>query len=147
MRKIKFREWDKHREEIYGKGHGMSYGEREDFDDMVGWRFAHEEGLGEEPRILMQYTGLKDKKGREIYEGDILYYTVFDRYDNDKQYKGIVKWSIDDAWWFLANIDDSDFQGSDYHPLGWVWQQDDEPVVIGNIYENTELLKEGQTNG
>ncbi len=52
MREIKFREWETERKT-------MVVGEREDYDDSVGFRFAHEEG-GE--RILMQWTGLKRQK-------------------------------------------------------------------------------------
>lgn len=62
MRKIKFREWDVDRGTL-------SYSRREDFDDMVGFRFEHQES-GE--RILDQFTNLKDTNGMEIYENDII---------------------------------------------------------------------------
>ncbi|MCO7127781.1 YopX family protein [Sporolactobacillus shoreicorticis] len=144
MREIKFRIYDKQDEQmIEWSDLYRYYGIPEDWDmeDLLNGQ------ADDEYSEVMQSTGLKDKNGREIYEGDILYYTVFDRFDHDQQYKGIVKWSDDDAQWFLASIDGSDFQGPDFHPLGWVWRQDDEPEIIGNIYENPNLLKEGETNG
>jgi uncharacterized phage protein (TIGR01671 family) len=136
VREIKFREWDKHREEIYGKGHGMSYGEREDFDDMVGWRFAHEENFGEEPRVLMQFTGLKDKNGREIYEGDIVNVVVRGGYRSGfEQFIKSVPVTYNEK---IACFD----------PFGWcvMWCKDEKVIsaeVIGNIHENPDLLKEG----
>jgi uncharacterized phage protein (TIGR01671 family) len=77
--------------------------------------------------ILMQFTGLKDKNGKEIYEGDIV---RFNYSDEQNGYSGsqIVKFAEFEAGFYpfclrsrwRANIDDIE--------------------VIGNIYENPELL-------
>ena len=66
MREIKLRAWDK-------KEKKMHYRNMEMFDDMIGFRFGHF-GIdtNKEDIKLMQYTGLKDKNGTEIYDGDVL---------------------------------------------------------------------------
>ena len=69
MREIKFRAWDKKCIEVYGTG--MSYGEHEYFDDMLAFRFNHFESDNPSEIIYEQFTGLCDKNGREVYEGDI----------------------------------------------------------------------------
>ena len=79
-----------------------------------------------------QYTGLKDKKGTKIFEGDILDYTLFDAFDEDHQYKGVVKW-IDDC--FICDNSDG------FNGFAWVVNQSLELEVIGNITDNPELMK------
>lgn len=71
---------------------------------------------------IMQYTGLKDKNGKEIYEGDIL--------DDNKPW--VVKSSTNGAWM----LDYANGSGEKYlYPIMQHLE------IIGNIYENPELLK------
>lgn len=71
---------------------------------------------------LMQYTGLKDKNGVEIYEGDIIH-----AFGAPLE----VKWIVDG--WF------ADCEKTRICEAGQEW--DDNCEVIGNIHENPELLK------
>ena len=73
---------------------------------------------------LMQYTGLKDKNGKEIYEGDIIEFTV-------GKFKAEVMWNDKGFWGIKCDVFCNDTL---YFP---------ETKVIGNIYENPELLENG----
>lgn len=79
--------------------------------------------------VIEQYTGLKDKNGKEIYEGDILEYTTY-FYGKEKKHRTEVKWR---EW-------DSDDFGTP-HNVGF-FNIDGNEVIIGNIHENPELLGE-----
>lgn len=84
------------------------------------------------PDTIGQYTGLKDKDGNKIFEGDILDYTLFDAFGEDHQYKGVVKW-IDDC--FICDNSDG------FNGLAWAVNQSLELEVIGNVTDNPELIK------
>ena len=74
---------------------------------------------------LMQFTGLKDKNGKEIYEGDIIGW---------KSTRKVKKWTyrevVKDIREFYANMINERSDGAYWHY-----------EIIGNIYENPELLK------
>ncbi|CAH1855944.1 YopX family protein [Convivina praedatoris] len=134
MREIKFREWDETRAEFYGgEIPGMSYGVREDYDDMVGFRFAHEENSFKgKKRLLEQYIGLVDKNGKEIYEGDIVKFDIL---------IGVPKLGIVVYEKYCFNIKGFYESGFDYPTLAFSEYDQMQFEVIGNIHENPELLE------
>ena len=88
--------------------------------------------FGENAKIdeleLMQSTGLKDKNGKEIFEGDIVDY---------KGRKAVVKWHGSYASFIYRFVDELKERVSEWHPLFLAYYHFE---VIGNIYENKELL-------
>lgn len=140
MREIKFRAWvDGFLPEQTGMFYGVDLLRNTisgGYDRINAWRNnnSYKFKSEEEPFILMQYTGLKDRNGVEIYEGDIV----------NKQYHNL---SVLDGIGVveMGTGDDSD---------GWAhgqwlgWKAGDSSLldvaesceVIGNIYENKELL-------
>lgn len=77
---------------------------------------------------LMQSTGLKDKNGKEIFEGDIVDY---------KGRKAVVKWHGSYASFIYRFVDELQERKSEWKPLYLAYYHFE---VIGNIYENKELL-------
>ena len=83
-----------------------------------------------EDMILMQYTGLKDKNGKEIYEGDII---------SNGYEKCIVVWVKEQAG-FMLKLTNKEYEKEKWTNPMIDLRKDDE--VIGNIYENPELLED-----
>lgn len=79
--------------------------------------------------ILMQSTGLKDKNGKEIFEGDIVDY---------KGREAVVKWHGSYASFIYRFVDGLQERVSEWDPLFLACYHFE---VIGNIYENPELLE------
>ncbi len=75
---------------------------------------------------LMQFTGLTDKNGKDIYEGDIYY-------QGDKNILYVVVWH--DTGLIGHQVGSSSYAGLTY------WN--DKIEVIGNVYENPELIEDG----
>ena len=78
--------------------------------------------------IFTQSTGLKDKNGKEIFEGDIVDY---------KGRKAVVKWHGSYASFIYRFVDELQERVSEWHPLFLAYYHFE---IIGNIYENKELL-------
>ena len=111
MRAIKFRVWDKTLNMI----HCWSAIEN---------HFTFEELLDTNFFEAMQYTGLKDKNGVEIYEGDILSYFGFE-YEVTFE-ESAFGWSEDGQFYAFAEMAIDEIEKT---------------KIIGNIYENPELVK------
>ncbi|MFS9197120.1 YopX family protein [Streptococcus parasanguinis] len=119
----KFRAWDKTDKEMYLVDEiNFNRGEFESIGD--GITFLR----GADEVELMQSTGLKDKNGKEVFVGDIIKCTrgCLREVYLEKEYGGTYVGGMPAV--YLKGI-----------RKGYAWTGDEE--IIGNIYENTELLE------
>lgn len=94
---------------------------------------------------LIQFTGLKDKHAEEICEGDILTSTEYPFQDDGKyNYHGVVEWGQDEAAYYLTKHLVNKNRRGISHGISEMLGQEDLTTfeIIGNIYENPELLEE-----
>lgn len=105
------------------------------------WYISNKEGIPFAfeviPETIGQYTGLKDKNGKEIYEGDIV---KFDEYKYEKLVQSIIseiKWCEELCSLSLVVSEQQGTRGTLSHLLDY----NKEVKVIGNIFDNPELLE------
>lgn len=145
MRVFKFRAWNPETKKMFY-----------DFDQNIKevalvksiHLFVYETGLAH--KTLMQFTGLIDKNGKEVYEGDIIKWKETRFWNKEQEEKGVAmprffKSAVvyDDAGFLVSSTQEFDtplccfFGTEDVHN-----QFDYKAEVIGNIYENPELLNQ-----
>lgn len=117
---IKFRAWDSYHKIWFqdGAGFALSWDATEIFDDNSNEHSTKD-------IVFEQFTGLLDKNGMEIYEGDIV--LLHDHPTGVDDCKTFVS--------FRAGCFVADFNGITLNDYGTAWIQ-----VIGNIHQNPELL-------
>ena len=130
QRPIKFRAWDK----LQGKMIQSVNYTLDMFGTSFYWIFGYEpvKHLRLSDFELMQYTGLKDKNGKEIYEGDIVQIQYWK--DKPDMATGKIQWNIEDACFEIEWALGDTYGFSDMLDLSASLE------VIGNIWENKGLL-------
>ena len=124
MKEIKFRVWDK----TLNKIHCWS---------AIEDHFTFEELLDDNFFEAMQYTGLKDKYGTEIYDGDYIRYSM--RTINGSIYTHVCRvFQHESGTWRIEGYHEDNHS---YETKGTVYAAHLICEVIGNIYENPELAK------
>ena len=117
MREIKFRAWNQAEKKMIVNRVGFHYEQH----PYTKW-----DDCGDD-LILMQYTGLKDKNGKEIYEGDVVKFIPKD-FEDGITWERVVRWQ---DW------------GAVLCPQGFPdWTKVKDVEIIGNIYKNPELLED-----
>jgi uncharacterized phage protein (TIGR01671 family) len=128
VREIKFRSWSGPWSS--GKYRMIYSGDLR--EEGNAYNFSFDDG------ILMQYTGLRDKNEKEIYEFDIVYVTSL-LAENNTSFRAIVEWGVSGfVIRRISNFTDGFYMYPvimDLNPMAFSFE------VIGNIYENPELLE------
>ena len=121
MREIKFRAWDREKKKMYEVENICFYGHKS-----VTLQYNPVIKKAIDDIEIMQFTGMKDCAGKEIYDGDIV------RTDDEDEELATIDWG-DDTLKFMVT------HGNVCSDLGEYYPRDIE--VIGNIYDNPELLR------
>lgn len=151
MRTIKFRAWDKEKKIMYSfdeimkvkiekRPFGYDFYFRETYLPPENRRFPWtpnvilQQWYSSNPWLeIMQYTGLQDKNGKEIYEGDVVRFKYWDNdIPQDATNWGVVAYRNEMACFYLTQN------------VCITLAKQREMEIIGNIYEHSHLLSGGQ---
>ena len=125
--RFRFRVWLKDTNKMYNV-HSLHIGTNK---AIISSRYGNVSIYINKNSILMQSTGLKDKNGKLIYEGDIIV--------NEKFVKYITRWNDNIGQFYISKINPSKYDNwKDWH----LARHDLDYELIGNVYENPELLEE-----
>lgn len=117
---------------------GFRYPQQEQLNDII---YIFSRKLGEWgfdyalviPETVGQFTGLTDKNGEKIFEGDIV--SIKESWGKyAREYREVVKWELNGFYPFADSPENCGHCGGAYNSS--------ESEVIGNIHDNKELLKE-----
>lgn len=137
-REIKFRAWDERWEVMYENFQFIKSGdENNDWIVFTASNIPFDSNWKDNPFLrqqlkIMQYTGLKDKEGTEIYEGDVC--TLFTDSPSEVLF-------IDGAFGYMSNGGDYFISFAQNSWFKWHKSKSDEIKVIGNIYQHPHLIK------
>lgn len=148
MREIKFRAWVREEDERYSHmvdsprsiitilEHILMVGRPMGFSDCDSRPYP-------ERYVLMQYTGYKDRNGREVYEGDIYAMEEYRHGEKIVTYWAVVWDETKYSFSLVANIE-KQYRGKKYRqdvylPLRFI--DGNKMEYAGNIYENPELME------
>ena len=100
-------------------------------------------GIGVKEETVSQFSGLFDKNGKEIYEGDIVEWLFFsyDCHGEQVYYlKGYIEWH---QGGLILNVTEKDFEDAGFYAISDLYTDTESDVkILGNIYDNPELIKE-----
>lgn len=137
MREIKFRAWDKKNKVMHDRVQAGCNQQNISFvchsvwdKDLKEW-VHFDDYCGE----IMQYTGLKDKNGKEIFEGDIIKLSYLSSLDNNEKVSLYKVEEMQNGYYAIKEVTDKQRGDSG------LFLHFKRCEVVGNIYDNPELLK------
>lgn len=129
---LKYRAWDKHEQKMFTNDELIIWNGNVYANDSKKLTCNNLKGWSIDDEYLMQSTGLVDKNGKEIFEGDVVRQVRTQPTTENEIIIGVVT-MIEGAWLIMNDCEQL---------ASKLWSETDENEIIGNIYENPELLED-----